>query len=98
MTDKLKELISKCKCGVFITVNQHRDYYQTAEESLEEAMGHECPPEIEDDIRRMMIETDTIVEIQFYPDTPIGSYNIWHYDLDTALTQALALLPGGDKR
>lgn len=87
--DKLKELIGKCKCGVFLTVNEHRDYYQSAEASLEEMTGYECPPEIEDDVRKVMIETNTIIKVQFYPDTPIGSYSVYHYDLDAALTEAL---------
>ena len=39
-----------------------------------------------------MIETDTIVVLQFYPDTPIGSYSIWHHDLDAALDAALSCL------
>ena len=90
MTDKLKDLLARCKCGVFLTVNEHRDYYQTAEYTLDEAQGHECPFEIEDDVRRVMIETDTIIRIQFYPHTPIGSYEIWHHDLDAALDEALA--------
>jgi hypothetical protein len=90
LTDKLKDLLARCKCGVFLTVNQHRDYYETAKKTLDEAQGHECPPEIEDDVRRVMIETDTIIRIQFYPRTPISSYEIWHHDLDAALDAALA--------
>ena len=88
--DKLKELMSKCKCGVFLSVNEHRDYYQTAEEYLAKKEEFECPPEIEPDVKKVMIETDTIVELQFYPATPIGSYSIYHHDLDAALGEALA--------
>lgn len=90
--DKLKELLTRCKCGVFLTVNEHRDYYNTAAQALDEARGYGCPPEIEADVEARMIETDTIVRLQFYPDTPIGSYEIWHYDLDAALDEALACL------
>lgn len=89
MVDKLKELLSLCKCGVFLTVNEHRDYYFTAEEALDEAKGRECPPEIDTAVRAQMIALNTIVTIQFYPDTPIGSYEIWHHDLDAALDQCL---------
>lgn len=87
--DKLKELLARCKCGVFLTVNEHRDYYNTAAQALDEAKGHECPPEIEPDVEARMVETNTIVRLQFYPDTPIGSYEIWHYDIDAALDMAL---------
>jgi len=88
--DKLKELLSLCKCGVFVTVNEHRDYYETAAQHLEGAKTFECPPEINDEVRAQMIALDTIIKIQFYPDTPIGSYEIWHHDLDAALDQSLA--------
>ena len=42
-----------------------------------------------------MIETDTIVNIQFYPKTPVGSYSVYHYDLDMALDLALECLKEG---
>lgn len=90
--DKLKELMARCKCGVYLTVNEHRDYYQTAAQALDEAGGFECPPQIEQEVKARMIDTDTIVRLQFYPDTPVGFYSIWHYDLDSALDAALACL------
>ena len=90
--NKLKELMSRCTCSVHVTVNEHRDYYNTAAEHLEEAKGLECPPSISDEVRTKMVETDTIIKLQFYPDTPIGSYEIWHHDLDAALDEALACL------
>lgn len=92
--DKLKELLSRCKCSVSLAVNDHRDYYQTAEESLGELACRECPPHISDEVRQKMIELDTVVHVQFYPDTPIGSYSIYHYDLDMALDEALGCFSG----
>lgn len=91
--DKLKLLLARCKCGVFLMVNEHRDYYESAERRLDDhyaLMG--CQPEVSDEVRAKMIETDTIIDLQFYPDTPIGSYQILHYDLDAALDEALACL------
>ena len=90
--DKLKELLSRCKCGVFVVVNEHRDYYQSAEQRLEELSLFECPSVITDEVRAKMVELDTIIDVQFYPDTPISSYSIYHYDLDAALDEALACL------
>lgn len=87
--EKLEKLMERCKCGVFLTVNEHRDYYQTAQEKLDEARGYECPPEIDDDVRRVMTDTNTIIVCQFYPDTPIGSYEVWHYDLNKCLDECL---------
>ena len=90
--DKLKELLGRCKCGVFLTVNEHRDYYITAAKFLEEAEIFECPPKIAPDVFARMIEIDTIVRLTFYPSTPIGSYDVWHYDVDAALNEALECL------
>jgi len=90
--DKMKELMSRCKCGVYLIINEHRDYYQKAEDYLEEIQTRqpENPLEIAADIRAKMIELNYIIDLQFYPNTPISSYSIYHYDLDMALDEALA--------
>lgn len=89
---KLQQILDKCKCGVFLTVNRHRDYYETAEETLLQMQGYECPPRIDNDVREIMEKTNTIIELQFYPNTPIGSYSIYHYNLEKILDQALEIL------
>lgn len=91
--DKLKELLKLCKCGVFLTVNEHRDYYQSAEQSIKEyEENHDEKIEVEDEIRQMMIKTDTIIRCQFYPHTPVGFHEIWHYDLNKCLQESLDCL------
>jgi hypothetical protein len=87
--DKLKKLIDLCACGVYLTINEHRDYYQTSEQQLIELDENECPPEISLDVRKTIIDTNTIIDLQFYPHTPIGSCRILHHDLDVALDVAL---------
>lgn len=88
--DKLKELLSRCKCGVFLTVNEHRDYYASAAERLDELALLECPPDIIEGHRERMVETNTVIELQFYPDTPIGSYSMVGADIDAVLDAALS--------
>lgn len=90
--DALKTLLARCKCGVFLTVNEHRDYYETPEQRLEWYAGMECPPDISDDVRAGILSSGNIVDLQFYPDTPIGSSQIVHHDLDEALRLALECL------
>ena len=92
MTDKLAELLSKCKCGVFLTVNEHRDYYQAAEDRLDDLDSIDDATNLSPEIRQKCIETDTIIELQFYPRSPISSYLIIHYDLNAALDEALMCL------
>jgi len=91
-TDKLKLLLATCKAGVSIEVNNHRNVYDTAKQALADAAEHDCPPEIEDEVRQRMIDTNTIVTIHFYPTTPIGFYEVRHYDIDAALDEALECL------
>lgn len=88
--DKLKELVSRCKCGVSVEINGHKNVYQTAEEALDcfKAFGFHTEPAV----RARIIEADTLVEIHFYPETPVGFYKVIHYDLDAALDKALNML------
>jgi len=93
--DKLKMLLDGCKCGVFLAVNEHRDYYDSVQTKIMEIernreMCGEGP--LDEEIKSGMIQTGNIVELQFYPDTPIGSYSIYHYDIDKALDEALECL------
>ena len=87
--DALKTLLARCKCGVYLTVNEHRDYYDTPAQRLEELDSREAPPRISDEVRAGILSSGNIVELQFYPDTPVGFYVIVHHDLDEALRLAL---------
>ena len=86
----IAELVRLCKCEVAVTVNEHRAYYEPVSEFMEKRGDHD----LRDGVRMTMIERNTIVEVQFYPDTPIGSYVIFHYDVDLALDQALEIARG----
>ncbi len=90
--DKLMILLWRCKCGVHLTINEHRDYYEGPTERLEWYAKLESPPEIAPEVRGAILLSNNIVDLQFYPDTPIGSYHIVHHDLDAALDEALACL------
>jgi hypothetical protein len=88
--DKLKTLIERCKCGVYLTINDHRNIHQSVTDALFEyaSEGFEIATEVQAEI----VETDTLIDLQFYPDTPVGSYRVIHYDLDLALNEALKAL------
>lgn len=100
--DNLKKIMSMCKCGVFISVNEHRDWYQTAKEAIEEILrGDEgalelwrTPDEIQKEIIKTMISTNTIICVQAYPETPHSFHSTYHYDIDKALETMVALLEG----
>lgn len=87
--DALKTLLARCKCGVHLTVNEHRNYYLTPKQRLDELDTLECPPGISDEVRAGILSTGNIVELHLYPNTP-GSYHfVVHHDLDEAITLAI---------
>jgi hypothetical protein len=94
--NKLLKLMSLCKCGVYIEVNQHRDFYQSVEKycndlfAVNESLRNEIPKEV----MVKMIETDTVISVQAYPDTPIGFYSVLHYDLEKALDEVIKKIEG----
>lgn len=89
--NKLEQLIDKCKASVNLTINLHKDYYETVEERLK-SFDPEDIADISEDVRKKMIDMDRIVELQFYPDTPIGSYVVYHWSVDAAIDEALTIL------
>jgi hypothetical protein len=86
--DKLTKLLARCKCGVHLTVNDHRNVYETAAQALEDL--HDFAKDVPPNVLAKIIETDTLIDLHFYPDTSIGFYKVLHYDLDAALDEALA--------
>ena len=90
VTDKLSELVSLCNFGVYIKVNPHRDLYKTACDWVRDHqfMFSYCIDDIDPEVISEMMRTDTVVDIQFYPSTPVGFYRVIHHDLSEALDQA----------
>ena len=92
--ERFKNLVSSCKCSVSISVNKHRDYYETAAQHFDNL--HSMSPDLIKDIDKntmdKMVEYNTIVNISFYPDTPVGFYAVYHYDLDLALDIAVKII------
>lgn len=66
------------------------DVYESAKEALDSPQSHDW--EISNEVRLKIIETDTLISLVFYPDTPIGFYHVLHYDIDAALDEALKCL------
>lgn len=73
----------KHKCGLFLTHNEHKDYYQTVVQRLETS-----EPDFVDDDKQKCIETDELWELQWYPNTPIGFYHIGAPTLERLLELA----------
>ena len=93
--NKLAQIQQKCKCSVAININRYKDYYQTIQEGIDEVnqmLRSSRGNLLSQEMVNKMIEHNTIIDLQFYPDTPIGFYSIYHYDLEMALDEALEIL------
>lgn len=90
--ERLKTLILKCKASVTISINNHRDYYDTVEDKFKSEPDAEFRDEIDNDVFDEMVRTDTVIEVQFYPNSPVGFYRVYHYDIEKAIEEALRLI------
>lgn len=87
-TDKIKWAMSHCKCGLYVFINEHRDDYQTAEQYIDN-MDCYTNLDVSDDVKAEMIEQNQIVNIKAYTQTPVGCFNVYHYDLNKALDELI---------
>ena len=74
----------KHKCGLFLTHNEHKDYYQKAEDWIKE-VDYDWADE---ESKMRAINTDEVWTLHWYPDTPIGFYSIAAPTLEELLEQA----------
>ena len=74
------------KCSLTITHNDHKDYHRTLAQELELYGDDNNWPS--DEAKQRAIDTDEIWVIQWYPDTPIGSYRVAAPTLEEALAFA----------
>ena len=63
------------KCGLFLTHNEHKDYYETVATQVEDGRIEE-DHWVSEEEKQKAIDTDEMWELQWYPDTPIGSHTL----------------------
>lgn len=80
-------------CGLHLTHNHHKDYYETVAQYLTNPWMEGFCTEEE---KQMMIDADEMWELQWYPDTPIGFYKVVGHDFDNVLYRAIELQKGVD--
>ncbi len=77
------------ECGLFLTHNEHRDYYETLEQWLDGSGSHiDEHTWVSDEQRRRALATNNIWVLQWYPDTPVGFCILAACDLDVLLAKA----------
>jgi len=84
------------ECGFLsfgIEVNEHRTSYDTIETQMERPW---CDPEdiVPGSSMAQMVDTDTMIRLQIYPSTPIGSADFIGHDLEGVIQAALQWAKG----
>ncbi len=87
--EKLFRLAQRCRSSVEVSINQHRCWHQTLGDYLEHSAGGS---EVEPAVWNEIVRRNFLIDLTFYPDTSVGSYQILHYDLEAALDRAHAIL------
>lgn len=82
---KLAELISLCRYGVHVSVNEHRDYHHSVMGYLRDEGQN---PESE--VAREMTRLDRVVCVRFFADSTLVSGAVYHHDVDAAVDLAIA--------
>lgn len=55
------------KCGLYLTHNEHRDYYEPLTLRYDDPSEWVSPEEYQ-----RSLETDSVWTLQWYPETPVG--------------------------
>lgn len=78
------------KCGLYLEHNAHKDYYETAIESIVENHNNPCPYQWKnDEHKNRSMDTNEVWTLQWYPRTPIGFHLIAAPTLSELLEFAL---------
>lgn len=95
--NKLSKLASLCKCSVSIGINDHKNYYENIEEYLLKSEHDKIEDfltenQVGRDIYDKMVELDSLVIISAYDKTPVGSFCVYHYNIDLAIDKMINIL------
>lgn len=83
--DKIE--LPKYKISLSITHNEHKIYYETIEDYINQ--NPDCPINFEsEEIKQECIKTDSLWEMRWYPETPISFYMIGAPTLEGLLDYA----------
>jgi hypothetical protein len=79
------------KAGLYLTHNQHKDYYETVEEHVNEYENISKDDFVSEEDYQKCVETNELWELQWYPETPIGSHKVNGSSLEIVLQKAMEI-------
>lgn len=84
--------LPKHKAGLYLTHNEHKDVYETVQQWIEDAHpAYDADHFISPEDMQKCIDTDDCWALQWYPDTPIGSYKVCGSSLEIVLKRAMEI-------
>jgi len=79
------------KAGMYLTHNQHKDYYETVAQHIEEYVNIEKHDFVSEEDYQKCIDTNELWELQWYPETPIGFHKVNGSTLEIVLKRAMEI-------
>lgn len=83
--DLFMRILDRCKSEVTLTYNPHKPSYESVESFMESFDRYK---DVEMEVLAFMREKDTIFQLQMYPDNSVGSYTVYHHDIDSLMVEA----------
>ena len=85
----MQKMLMSAEGGARFTFNQHRSYYETVIDHVRDrGDGADDFLGGQEDFDEA-IRTDTLIELHWYPDTPVGFYNVYSSSLQRILDKIL---------
>ena len=89
MDNKLKELISLCKCSIELHIDEHQHHSSIYTYlNVINKLHINAPHTIID----KCVELNTVIEIYVYPPDKSIGYSVMHYDIDMAIDEMIRLI------
>ena len=79
------------KAGVYLTHNQHKDYYESIQDHINEYASIDADDFVSPEDMQKCIDTDELWELQWYPETPIGFHKVNGSSLEIVLKRAMEI-------
>ena len=79
------------KAGLYLTHNQHKDYYETVEEHVNEYVNMDKEYFVSEEDYQKCVDTNELWELQWYPETPIGFHKVIGSSLEIVLQRAMEI-------
>jgi len=87
--NKLAGIVELCKGEVSLTINEHKNMYETVQEHVDKLRvcgfdEEDLPPEVVHE----MVRADRVVRLQVYPRSPVGFNVYFGTSIDGVIDQA----------